>query len=229
MNNQVFIPLNGVAELYLDVFDMHWYMHDSSVFNIQKEIPFMKLLLDMASLQMRYYLHLNGNCLLVPQTIIDFGHVSTVLVRTFITIQSLSEDLFCTEDIETVDYCMEVYRQYLNKEPLDFFISGAWEIERVLQKMESELFKFSECLEKLLTLFYSLFPKKSKFRKDLNVTKLLFKKDLIKQFERFIIKEGKYSSGIFGKIKGLFLERMKYKYFFNKHFFKDKYKKKVFI
>ena len=159
MNNQVFIPLNGVGELYLDVFDMHWYMHDSSIFNIQKEIPFMKLLLDMASLQMRYYLHLNGNRLLVQQTIIDIGHISAILVRNFTTSQSMSEDLFCTEDIETVDFCMEVYRQYLNKEPLDFFIWSAWEIERALQKMESELFKFSECLEKLLTLFYSLFPK----------------------------------------------------------------------
>ena len=155
MNNQVFIPSNGIGELYLDVFDMHWYMHYSSVFNIQKEIPFMKLLLDMASLRMRYYLHLNGNHLLLPQTIINIGHTSAILVRTFITIPSLSEDLFCTGDIETVDYCMEVYRQYLNKKPLDFFISGTWEIERALQKMESELFQFSECLEKLFTLFYS--------------------------------------------------------------------------
>ena len=123
----------------------------------------MKLLLDMARLQMRYYLHFNGNHLLVPQTIINIGHTSAILVRTFITIPSLSEDLFCTGDIETVDYCMEVYRQYLNKEPLDFFISDAWARECGLQKMESELFKFSECLEKSLTLFYSLFQKKSKF------------------------------------------------------------------
>ena len=55
MNNQVFIPSNGIGELYLDVFDMHWYMHYSSVFNIQKKIPFMKLLLDMASLRIRSY------------------------------------------------------------------------------------------------------------------------------------------------------------------------------
>ena len=130
----------------------------------------MKLLLDMASRWMRYYLHLNGNGLLVPQTIIDIGHTSAILVKTFITIKSLSEDLFCTGDIETVDYCMEVYRQYLNKEPLDFFTSGRWEIELALQKMESELFKFSKLLERLFTLFYSLFPKKTKFRKDLDDT-----------------------------------------------------------
>ena len=66
MNNQVFIPSNGIGELCLDVFDMHWYYYESTLFNIDKEIPFMKLLLDMASLRMRYYHRLNGNRLLVP-------------------------------------------------------------------------------------------------------------------------------------------------------------------
>ena len=41
-NNQVFIPSNGIGELYLDVFDMHWYHYESSFFNIDKKIPFMK-------------------------------------------------------------------------------------------------------------------------------------------------------------------------------------------
>ena len=66
------------------------------------------------------------------------------------------------------------------------------------------------------------FEKKSKFRKNLNDTELLFKKDLIKQFKKIIIRDGEYSSGIFGKIQGIFLERMKYKYFFDKKIFYDK-------
>ena len=64
MNNQVFVPSNGIGELHLDVFDMYWYYYESTLFNIDKEIPFMKLLLDMASLRMRYYQRLNGNRLL---------------------------------------------------------------------------------------------------------------------------------------------------------------------
>ena len=60
MSNQL-IPTNGVGELYLDVSDMHWYLYESSCYNINKEIQFMKLLLDMASLRMRYYSQLNGN------------------------------------------------------------------------------------------------------------------------------------------------------------------------
>ena len=214
MNNQVFIPSNGIGELYLDVFDMRWYYYELTFFNINKEIKFMKLLLDMASLQMRYYHRLNGNRLLVPQAIINIGHTSATLVKTFIKIKALSEDLFCTGDIETVDYCMEVYRQFLNNKPLDFFISGRWEIELALRNIKSELFRFSESLERLFTLFYSLFPKNSKFRKNLHDTKQLFKKYLIKQFKKFVITDGKYSSGIFGKIKGIFLERMAYKNFY---------------
>ena len=132
MNNQVFIPSTGIGELYLDVFDMHWYYYESTFLNIDKEISFMNLLLNMASLRMRYYHRLNGNRLLVPQTIIDIGDTSALLVKTFIIIKTLSEDLLCTGDIETVDYCMEVYKHFLNNEQLVFFISGRWEIELAL-------------------------------------------------------------------------------------------------
>ena len=158
MNNQVFIPSNGIGELYLDVFDMHWYYYESTLFNIDKEIPFMKLLLDMASLRMRYYQRLNGNRLLVQQTIINIGHTSAILVETFIKIKALSEDLFCTGDTETVNYYKDVYRQFLNNEPLDFFISGNWEIQLAFQKIKRELFRFSEGLVRLFILFCSLLP-----------------------------------------------------------------------
>ena len=122
MSNQVVIPSHGIGELHLDVGNMHWYMHNSSLFNFQKEIPFFKLILDMASLRMRYYLRLNGNCLFVPQTLLDIGRISTYLFKSFITIKSLTEDLFCTGDNETLDYCMEVHRQFVSREPLYFFI-----------------------------------------------------------------------------------------------------------
>ena len=127
--------------------------------------------------------------------------------------------MFCTGDIKTVDYSMEVYRQFLNNELLDSFISGRWEIELALQNIKSELFRFSGSLERLFILYYSLFPKKSKLRKNLHDTEQLFKKDLIKQFKKFIITDGKYSSGIFGKIKGIFLERMAYTNLYMKNFF----------
>ena len=148
MNNR-FIPSNGVGELYLDVSDMHWYLYESSCYNIDKEIPFMKLLLDMASLRMRYYSELNGNF-----------------------------------------------------------------IELACQDMKSELDKFIDELEKIFQTLFSLIPKNSKFRKNVNKTKLLFKPDLIKQITKFIFKDGKYSSGIYGMIEGIFLRKNTIQIFF---------------
>ena len=97
-------------------------MHNLSYFNLKKEIPFFKLLLDMVSLRMRYYTQLNVNRLFLPQIIFDIGRRTTYLIRSFIKITSLCKDLFCTGDIETVDYCMEVYQQFIKREPFGFFI-----------------------------------------------------------------------------------------------------------
>ena len=58
MKNRVFILSNGIHEVYLDLSDMCWYYYESSTFNIDKEILFLKLLLDMASLRMRYYINI---------------------------------------------------------------------------------------------------------------------------------------------------------------------------
>ena len=186
MNNRLFIPFSGIGKIYLDVCDMYWYMHNSTKFSDLKEIQFFKLLLDIASLRLRYYAQLNGNCIFVLQMLKDIGRISTYFIKSFITIKSLSKDLFSTGDIETLDYCMEVYRQWENREPFDFFIADKWEIRDALWKMQGELLNFRSYLERLFTLLYSLFPKKSKFRNDLNHTKQLFKKDLTKQFKKLL-------------------------------------------
>ena len=104
MNNQIFISCHGLGEIYLDIEDDHLYMHNSSCFDYQKEIPVFKLLFDMASLQMRYFLRINNNRFFLPQTFLDLGRVSTYLLKSFIKIRSLRKDLFCTGDIETLDY-----------------------------------------------------------------------------------------------------------------------------
>ena len=103
---------------------------------------------------------------------------------------------------------MKVYRQWENQEPFDLFIVDKWEIRDALWKTQGELLNFCSYLERLFTLLYSLFPKNSKFRNDLNHTEELFKKDLIKQFKKFIRTNGKCSSEILK-------DRKKYKYFFH--------------
>ena len=139
----------------------------------------------------------------------DIGCISAYFIKGFITIKRLSKDLFSAGDIENLDYCMEVYRQWENHEPFDFFIADNWEIRDALWKMQGEPLNFCSYLQRLFTLLYNLFPKKSKFRNDVNHTEQLFKKDLIKQFKKFIRTDGKYSPEIFLK------ERKKYKYFFD--------------
>ena len=207
MNNQAFIPSNGIGEIYLDLTAMYWYYYESSTFNIDKEIPLLKLLLDMASLRVRYYLNINRSQIGTPQIILNIGKHSAKLIRSFIRIKDLSEDMFSTGHIVTVDYCMEVYRQFINREPFDFFIAATWGIRETLNKIHQELKTFLNKSEQLFRLFYSLLPKNSKLREKLNDTEEMFKEDLKKQFAKFIITDGKYSSGICTN-KGVFLERM---------------------
>ena len=76
-----------------------------------------------------------------------------MLTKSFIKIKSLSENFFCTGDIETLNYCMKVYDQFLNNEPLDFFVSGYWEIKLACPDMKSELDKFIDELEKIFEHF----------------------------------------------------------------------------
>ena len=102
-----------------------------------------------------------------------------MLSKSFIKIKSLSEDFFCTGDIQTLNYCVKVYIQFLNNEPLDFFISGHWDIELACQNMKRELDKFIDESGKIFQILFSFIPKKSKFKKNLNQAKLLFKQDLI--------------------------------------------------
>ena len=89
-------------------------------------------------------------------------------------------------------------------------------------------FNFEFCLRILFTVLYSFFPTKSKFRENLIKTEQLFIKDLKYQFKKILRKNGKYSSGIYGK-KGLFLERTKYTYIFDGGSFFKIEKKKIII
>ena len=83
--------------------------------------------------------------------------------------------------------------------PLIFFIAATREIRDTLDKIDREIFNFQQHFEQLFRLFYSLLPKKTKFRKRLYETEQMFKEDLIKQFAKFLRTE--HWRGIFGKNK----------------------------
>ena len=145
MNNQTsYIPSGGVGEIYLNLIDMYWYAFESSTFIEDKEIPFIKLVYDVATIHMRYY---RNQTILersedMPKIIIKIGKTSAKLIRSFNRIKRLSDDLFCTGDIQTIDYCLEVYRQFLSNEEFDPFLWNAWEIKTTLIRLQPELENF---------------------------------------------------------------------------------------
>ena len=57
---------------------------------------------------------------------------------------------------------MEVYGQFINREPLDFFISDNWELRLALTKLRDELFHFEFFLRRLFTVLYSFFSNENK-------------------------------------------------------------------
>ena len=148
-------------------------MLNSSYLNINKEILFSKLLIDMASLRMRYFQRIKATRIFLPQTIMDLGHATTYFILGFNKLKELSKDLFATGDIETLDYCLEVYRQHLNHEKLDFLLLIN-ENKRLLKTIERTLLNLEFNLNKIFSFIYTLFPKNSKFRKDLQKTEELF-------------------------------------------------------
>ena len=54
----------------------------------------------------------------------------------------MSEDLFCTGDIEMLDFCMETYRRYIIKEPIAHNIFMNWDILSTFKEMKDGLFNF---------------------------------------------------------------------------------------
>ena len=115
MNNQIeYIPSGGVGEIYLDMIDGHWYMCESTKYAKEKVLPFCKFLYDLLGVRARD--RTNNNSLtrneLVPQRILQVIETTTEIIKGFNRIRSLTDDLFCTGDIQTIDYALEVYKQY---------------------------------------------------------------------------------------------------------------------
>ena len=83
---------------------------------------------------------------------------SNGLAKSYALIKDYTEELFCTGDIHTISYCLEVYRQYFNNKPLDYPIFLSNEIKETLPKAKlhtgllilKKNKKFYKQIEKLL-------------------------------------------------------------------------------
>ena len=211
MNNQHFYILSGgVGEIYLDRVDRHWYRHESSDHAKERVIRFFKFFYKLIGVRARYQtnqrrLRRNEN---LPQIITDIIKISTKIIKNFKRIQNLMDDLFCTGEIQTIDYCLEVYRQYIENEDFDPFLYNALEINLTLRSLKPELEDFYKNLEKLFIQLFKLLKYNGVFINDLYKLEKTFFKDLKKQFAKLIILDGKYSSGHFTKIENIFFERI---------------------
>ena len=77
---------------------------------------------------------------------------------------------------------MEVYKQFINRELLDFFIADQWEIVRALKKMRGELINFKMHLEGLFMLIFRL------LQKNQNLKISLKQKNCLKKINKTILK-----------------------------------------
>ena len=126
MNNQVkYIPSGGIGEMCLDRTDKHWYRFESTEYGNEKIIPFFKVLYDLIGVRARYqtnHIRLRRNKE-IPRRIVKVIKTTYKLIESFNRIRGLADDLFCTDDIQTIDYALEVYKQYVrNKDLISFFI-----------------------------------------------------------------------------------------------------------
>ena len=141
-----YIPFGGTREIEFDVRRKDWHKCDAVEFNEDKAIPFIKLLIDFVGAGSKYYqnqtrLKRYEN---YPWLAVDIMKTATRLSRSFIKIKKLTDYMLSTGNIQTIDYCLEVYRQYTIGEALHYFLWNAWEIERTLCLLQLELLKFAK-------------------------------------------------------------------------------------
>ena len=85
-----------------------------------------------------------------PELAQEVLETASGLANNYFKIKKYTDDLFCTGDIQTIDYCLEVYRQRINNEPLDYSIYLSSEIRETLPKHHKNLIT----LKRIIIKFY---------------------------------------------------------------------------
>ena len=159
MNNR-FIASHGIGEIFVDPFNMAWDKYDSSFLDRKKELPLFHLVLDLASLLYKYGGELMRENIWNRMLILDLNNIIKEIVFSFEKIVVLSDDLFCTGHLRTRQDCIDVYEQFMNNEPLNFFDCNE-EIGEIMKFTDKEVKNFKKLLTDLLTIFPCLIKKSS--------------------------------------------------------------------
>ena len=191
-----YIPFGGIGEIEFNVGTKDWHKCDSTELNEYKAIPIVKLLIDLVGARAKYYQNQTriGRYENHHQLAKDIFKEATGLSCSFIKINKLSDNMFSTGDIQTIDYCLEVYRQYTSVEAFDPFLWNAWETERTISLLQPELLKFKKDIIKLVSYIKKLIHKNSFAKVTPFKLQRLFMDHLRKQFRKVIIKDGKSKS-----------------------------------
>ena len=160
MSNQRFrIPSGGIGEIEYDIERKHWFKIEASKFNEDKAIPFLKLINNLLGAFSKYYRNQSRN-----GRYEYFAGLAQEILKTANGKKEYTDDLFYTSDIHTIDYRLEDYRQFLDKEPFDYPTFLSIEIKEALPKLHKSLLMF----KKRITKFYKKKKKKKKIKNSKN-------------------------------------------------------------
>ena len=115
-------------------------------------------------------------------------------------IESLSEDFFCTGDIDTNNYCLEVFEQYVQKQKLDFFLEESIEIWEILKLLVIEFKKFEKLLQKLMQIMFLFIPRNTREEKKIKTFKKNFIKEIKMELKKVINSDYNNKSRVIKKI-----------------------------
>ena len=163
MSNQRFrIPSGGIGEIEYDIERKHWFKIEASKFNEDKAIPFLKLINDLVGALWKYYRNWskNGRYKHFPELAQEILETANGLAKSYAQIKEYTNNLFYTSDIHTIDYGLEDYRQFLDKEPFDYPIFLSIEIKEALPKLHKSLLIFKKRIIKFYKQVKKLTPKK---------------------------------------------------------------------
>ena len=104
------------------------------------------------------------------------------LTKSYIEIRRYSENFFCTAEIQTIPYCLYVYKQHINREPIEYPLFVLTEISENLPKVEKALSDFKAQIIRFYKLLKEMLPKehqKSRLQNFIYKIKKSIKKNLI--------------------------------------------------
>ena len=81
------------------------------------------------------------------------------LTKSYIEIRRYNEKFFCTVEIQTIPYCLYVYKQHINREPIEYPLFVLTEISENLPKVEKALSDFKAQIIRFYKLLKEMLPK----------------------------------------------------------------------